>query len=460
MGSEEHHHHNNNNNRFPMQQQQPPAPRHKRWGKCWGGLSCFGTQKGGKRVVPASRMPEANALVNQPNGSQAVVGLGNHHQATTIAPSLLAPPSSPASFSNSALPSTAQSPNCFLSLSANSPGGPSSSMYATGPYAHETQLVSPPVFSTFTTEPSTAPFTPPPELAHVTTPSSPDVPFAQFLSSSSSRDLKSSSTGKRNYIPTGDLQATYSLYPGSPASGSLISPVSRASGDCLSSSFPEREFDPQANFFCPETFAQFYLDNSSFPHSGGRLSVSKESDVYGNGHQNNNRQNKTSSKQDVEELEAYRASFGFSADEIITTAQYVEISDVSEESFTMRPFASSNKGFVEEAITMTASLTEKAGKVVDTSLPSPRNCNKSNISEVACCQAPGSSCNGFEEEQGGKGRILSDEEDRLSKMMGTCSTRKSRKSGLGLSSSDAEIEYGSRRGRNPRQGKGDFAWHD
>lgn len=341
-------------------------------------------------------MPEANVLANQPNGSQAVVGLGNHHQATTIAPSLLAPPSSPASFSNSALPSTAQSPNCFLSLSANSPGGPSSSMYATGPYAHETQLVSPPVFSTFTTEPSTAPFTPPPELAHVTTPSSPDVPFAQFLSSSSSRDLKSSSTGKRNYIPTGDLQATYSLYPGSPASSSLISPVSRASGDCLSSSFPEREFDPQANFFCPETFAQFYLDNSSFPHSGGRLSVSKESDVYGNGHQNNNRQNKTSSKQDVEELEAYRASFGFSADEIITTAQYVEISDVSEESFTMRPFASSNKGFVEEAITTTASLTEKAGKVVDTNLPSPRNCNRSNISEVACCQVPGSSCNGFE----------------------------------------------------------------
>ncbi|KAF9623390.1 hypothetical protein IFM89_001310 [Coptis chinensis] len=55
---------------------------------------------------------------------------------------------------------------------------------AIGPYAHETQLVSPPVFSTFTTEPSTAPFTPPPEPLHQTTPSSPEVPFARLLTSS------------------------------------------------------------------------------------------------------------------------------------------------------------------------------------------------------------------------------------------------------------------------------------
>ncbi|MCD7447880.1 hypothetical protein HAX54_035811 [Datura stramonium] len=61
---------------------------------------------------------------------------------------------------------------------------PSSAMFATGPYAHETQLVSPPVFSNFTTEPSTAPFTPPPELAHLTTPSSQMCPSLGFLSSS------------------------------------------------------------------------------------------------------------------------------------------------------------------------------------------------------------------------------------------------------------------------------------
>ena len=51
----------------------------------------------------------------------------------------------------------------------------------------------------------------------------------------------------------------------------------------------------------------------------------------------------------MEEIEAYRASFGFSADEIITTSQYVEISDVMEESFTMLPFAS-NKSTMEESM--------------------------------------------------------------------------------------------------------------
>ncbi|KAF7817709.1 uncharacterized protein G2W53_031678 [Senna tora] len=340
-----------------------------------GGIVGIEIGKGGKRIVPASRIPESSGSTAQPNGPPAV-GLTN--QATALAPSLLAPPSSPTSFTHSALPSTAQSPSCFLSLAANSPGGPSSTIFATGPYAHETQLVSPPVFSTFTTEPSTAPLTPPPELAHLTTPSSPDVPFAHFLSSSV--DLKNGD--KTNYITTNDLQATYSLYPGSPAS-SLISPKSRNSGDCLSSSFPKRKFSPQwdpslspkngedqingsqrlsgndtnvtmasqdTNFFCPATYAQFYLDqNPPFPHSGGRLSVSKDSDVQstgGNGHQSIYVK---SPKQEVEEIEAYRASFGFSADEIITTTQYVEISDVTEDSFTMTPFTST-KSNVEESI--------------------------------------------------------------------------------------------------------------
>ncbi|KAF8405623.1 hypothetical protein HHK36_010530 [Tetracentron sinense] len=369
------------------------------WGGCWGGLSCFGTQKGGKRIVPASRIPEGNTSANRANGPQPV-GLTN--QVTTLTPSLLAPPSSPASFTNSALPSTAQSPSCFLSLSANSPGGPSSTMFATGPYAHETQLVSPPVFSTFTTEPSTAPLTPPPELAHLTTPSSPDVPFAQFLSSS--MDLRSAE--KSGYVAVNDLQATYPLYPGSPAS-SLISPISGTSGGGLSSSFPDRQFPAQwgasisapdsqypssgsskffgtdtttsknfmlsqdPSFFCPATSAQFYLDQAqqsypSYAHCGGRLSLSRDADVYsngGNGHQNRNNKN---CKPDVEEIEAYRASFGFSADEIIATPHYVEICDVLEDSFTMMPFASS-KPHVEENKSMAPELTN-GGKKTQTIL--------------------------------------------------------------------------------------------
>jgi len=104
------------------------------------------------------------------------------------------------------------------------------------------------------------------------------------------------------------------------------------------------------NFFCPATYAQFYLDqNPPFPHNGGRLSVSKDSDAQstgGNGHQT---RPSRSPKQDVEEIEAYRASFGFSADEIITTSQYVEISDVTDDSFTMMPLTSA-KSMMEENI--------------------------------------------------------------------------------------------------------------
>lgn len=470
MGSEQH--------RFPQQE------RRKRWVGCWGGLSCFRTQKGGKRIVPASRIPEGNASANQQNGPQAA-GIAN--QTTTLAPSLLAPPSSPASFTNSALPSTAQSPSCFLSLSANSPGGPSSSMFATGPYAHEHQLVSPPVFSTFTTEPSTAPLTPPPELAHLTTPSSPDVPFAQFLSSSRN--------DKTKYINGNDLQATYSLYPGSPAS-TLISPKSRTSGDCLSSSFPERDFplnwDPSvspqncayprtrsgrlydhdssasmlsqdSNFFCPATFAQFYLDhaqqsNSPFP-SGGRLSLSRESDVYSNGgnvHQN--KHNKTS-KQDVEEIEAYRASFGFSADEIITTTQYVEISDVLDDSFTMTPFTSYKSPTQESE---ESALANEGQKVQEprTELLSPTNLKSQAdpVDDGVTREIP-AACNHSEDHESRRqpeevsgsstpdNRILSDEEDIFAKMR---TPKFSRKYHMG-SSSDAEIDY--RRGRSLREGK-------
>ncbi|KAL5066560.1 hypothetical protein RYX36_028297 [Vicia faba] len=73
------------------------------------------------------------------------------------------------------------------------------------------------------------------------------------------------------------------------------------------------------NFFCPATYAQFYLDqNPPFPHNGGRLSVSKDSDAQ-------------------------------STDEIITTSQYVEISDVMDDSFTMMPLTA-GKSMMEQNI--------------------------------------------------------------------------------------------------------------
>lgn len=156
----------------------------------------------------------------------------NHPPALTLP--FIAPPSSPASFLNSEPPSSAQSPGGFLSLStlaanAYSPTGPSS-IFAIGPYANETQLVSPPVFSNFTTEPNTAPFTPPPESVQLTTPSSPEVPFAQLLSSSFDSNCKKGEAYEFQ---------SYQLYPGSPI-GHLISPSSVCSG--TSSPFPDLEF--------------------------------------------------------------------------------------------------------------------------------------------------------------------------------------------------------------------------
>ncbi|KAL8128834.1 hypothetical protein V2J09_017989 [Rumex salicifolius] len=470
MGSEQ--------NRFPLQE------RWKKWMGCWERVPCFGGQRGGKRIVPAARTPEGNASTNQPNGAQAV-GLATSH--------LLAPPSSPASLTHSAFPSTAQSPTCFPSLTTDSPGdgGPTSTMYATGPYAHETQLVSPPVFSTFTTEPSTAPFTPPPELAHITTPSSPDVPYAQFLSST----LDPKCAGKTCFSKS-DLQATYPYSPESPPS-SLQSPVSRASGNRLSSSFLDNKLSSHwdnvspsestkhpsnlattslprdSNFFCPETFAQFYLDQPS--HSGGRLSISKETDIHSNGggsiHHSRQNQN---TMQDVEEIEAYRASFGFSADEIITTAQYVEISDVMDDSFTMLPSISSKlhtevskladewKHGDRDEFDLKTNLQSDRGTRLEQNEINEEMGHEGRISATGFAgrnAAYASACNdkiqvrgdqvNRQRTRGGNRGGLNDEDDN----MGASGGRR-RKYELGLSYSDAEVDY--RRGQSLRQGRGDF----
>ncbi|XP_077212376.1 uncharacterized protein At1g76660-like [Tasmannia lanceolata] len=461
----------------------PPQEQRRRWAGCWGGFSCFGSQNRGTRIVPASRIVDGNTSANRANGPQPV-GLSN--QTTTLTHSLLAPPSSPASFTNSALPSTAQSPNCFLSLSANSPGGPSN-IFSTGPYAHETQLVSPPVFSTFTTEPSTAPLTPPPELAHLTTPSSPDVPFAQFLSSS--MDLKNA--GKENGLPfispgyaaTCDLQATYPLYPESPAS-SRISPISGTFSDGLSSSFPEREFPAKwakngssklfglDSFFCPATSPQFYLDQaqqsfSSYPHNGGRLSFSRETDSYsssGNAHQN--RHNKTC-KTDAEEIEAYRASFGFSADEIINTPHYVEISDILEESFTITPFASNKQCMDECPMSEMPNGGEKT-QMAQLNLLDPKGLMSAPNHIVDRPESKvQKSCNGHADPVSCKpsrdmfmsndsnDHVQTSEDELIAKVGNIKVGKRNRSSGI-ISVSDAEVDY--RRGRSIKERNGELVW--
>ncbi|KAI7747641.1 hypothetical protein M8C21_032534 [Ambrosia artemisiifolia] len=170
-----------------------------------------------------------SAIVPEPSFSRAEAQPAtNTAQQPSIVLPFIAPPSSPASFLQSEPPSASHSPGGVLSFMAvsgggYSPGGPRN-MFAVGPYAHETQLVSPPVFSTYTTEPSTAPFTPPPESVHLTTPSSPEVPYARYLGS-----------GKGNNVVGYEFQS-YMLYPGSPM-GQLKSPGSGISNSGTSSPF-------------------------------------------------------------------------------------------------------------------------------------------------------------------------------------------------------------------------------
>ncbi|KAK8485463.1 hypothetical protein V6N13_046887 [Hibiscus sabdariffa] len=211
----------------------PQSAGQKKWGGFWSKYWCFGSYKQKKQIGPA-------VLVSETSASHANVPAAEiPTQAPALTLPFVAPPSSPASFLPSESPSATQSPVGLVSLTSISASmyspGPAS-IFAIGPYAHETQLVSPPVFSTFTTEPSTAPFTPPPESVHLTTPSSPEVPFAQFLGP----NFQFGEAGQRFPVSQYEFQS-YQLQPGSPV-GQLISPSSGISGSGTSSPFPDGDF--------------------------------------------------------------------------------------------------------------------------------------------------------------------------------------------------------------------------
>ncbi|KAJ6417647.1 hypothetical protein OIU84_001101 [Salix udensis] len=211
----------------------------RRWGGCWSLYWCFGSHsshKNSKRIGHAVLVPEPEVPGAVSSSTE------NPTQSTPILLPFIAPPSSPASFLQSDPSSSTQSPAGLLSLTsltanAYSPRGPAS-IFAIGPYAHETQLVTPPVFSAFTTEPSTAPFTPPPESVQLTTPSSPEVPFAQLLTSSLERARRNSGPNLKFSLSHYEFQS-YHLYPGSPG-GQIISPGSAFSNSGTSSPFPDR----------------------------------------------------------------------------------------------------------------------------------------------------------------------------------------------------------------------------
>ncbi|KAL8519306.1 hypothetical protein ACS0TY_010301 [Phlomoides rotata] len=214
---------------------QPSTVQKRRWGSCWSIYWCFGSNKHSKRIGHAILVSEPAAP-----GVAPPVSENRSHPSTIVLP-FIAPPSSPASFLQSDPPSATQSPAGLLSLAslsvnAHSPGG-TPSMFTIGPYAHETQLVSPPVFSTFTTEPSTASFTPPPESVQMTTPSSPEVPFAQLLSSSLARSRRNGGPNLKYSLSQYEFQPYQ--YPGSPG-GHSKSPGSAMSTSGTSSPFPDK----------------------------------------------------------------------------------------------------------------------------------------------------------------------------------------------------------------------------
>ncbi|KAL3650508.1 hypothetical protein CASFOL_006911 [Castilleja foliolosa] len=196
---------------------QPSTVQKNRWASCWSIYRCFGSHKQTKKIGHA-------VLLSEPSGPRDLPPLSENRNPSSSSSSIvipfIAPPSSPASFLQSEPPSATNSPGGLLSLSSHSRDGPAS-IFATGPYAHETQLVSPPVFSTFTTEPSTASFTPPPEPVQLTTPSSPEVSFAQLLSSSLSQTRRSS--GPYPKLPLSQYEFQPYQYPDSKSPGSAVS---------------------------------------------------------------------------------------------------------------------------------------------------------------------------------------------------------------------------------------------
>ncbi|KAK8936569.1 hypothetical protein KSP39_PZI012701 [Platanthera zijinensis] len=186
----------------------------------------------------------------------------------------------------------------------------SSTFISLSNFLANTRLLSPPVFSTYTTESSTAPLTPPPELAHLTTPSSPNVPFTQLPSSS----LKLRSAGKVNGssysgFVGGELHSNYALFPGSPTS-SLISPASGTLRTGLSSPYPDGDFHSQWG-------VSIAAHDLSHVRNGPSKLFSLNSATSRN----------------------FMLSSDSGADEIIVTPNFVEINDGLDVSFTMPPFS-------------------------------------------------------------------------------------------------------------------------
>ncbi|CAF2071734.1 hypothetical protein Bca4012_088107 [Brassica carinata] len=208
---------------------QPSSVQKRKWGSWWSLYWCLGSQKNNKRIGHAVLVPEPVA-----SGSAPVAPVQtSSSNSTSIFLPFIAPPSSPASFLQSGPSSVSHTPHGVVNAySRNEPP----SAFAIGPYANETQPVTPPVDSAVTT----APYTPPPESgrASCATPSSPEVPFAQLLTSSLERARRNGCGGVSQKFSAGHYEfRSHQVYPGSPG-GNLISPGSVVSNSGTSSPYP------------------------------------------------------------------------------------------------------------------------------------------------------------------------------------------------------------------------------
>ncbi|MCO5549502.1 hypothetical protein L7F22_002974 [Adiantum nelumboides] len=210
----------------------------KGWKSCWGGLMCFTPRR---RIKYHSR--ESSCLVPQSmpgeiSAANGTLTLDTLNQVAFLPPVMGAPPPSPVSLgatleSTSSQLSTA---NLLSLFPENSDREGNHHGLRFGVLMLDDALATPPLPSTLTTPTatplSTAPFTPPPELSHLTAPSSPEVPFAQLLETSFT-DFRSSLSRKLEHFslqnfPASQFQLTHRLYPCSPI-GRLVTYNSGAS---------------------------------------------------------------------------------------------------------------------------------------------------------------------------------------------------------------------------------------
>ncbi|KAI5075571.1 hypothetical protein GOP47_0009647 [Adiantum capillus-veneris] len=260
----------------------------KGWKSCWGGWGCF---------TPRRRLKyhsaESSCLVPQPilgeiSAANGSLTLDMLNQVAFLPPVMSAPPPSPLSFgatldSTSSQLSTANLFSLFPEHAervGNHYGLPfdaNKSESHVGLFVLDDALATPPIHSTLTTATatplSTAPFTPPPELAHLTTPSSPEVPFAHLLETSVT-EFRSSLSQKVEHLslhtfPAAQFQLTHRLYPCSPI-GQLVTFNSGASSPQALS--PMREgFSFEKGTSCTNVVTNCFLsalEDSSLEDSG------------------------------------------------------------------------------------------------------------------------------------------------------------------------------------------------